>query len=267
MRYFAVILAILCTLPAHFVAAQESSEEPIETDRDSFTPSTTTAGAERLILESSYSFIDNRDAPETHSFPEFLGRYGVDNWLEFRFGANYEIGGESNSVSGGGGDLGDFEPGGIESEANVLYGIKAAVTEPEGWIPRSAVILHGITPTSGPETETHFVATYVWGWTLVEGWMWDSAIRYGDALDDKDHFNRWAPSTVLKVSVAEKWNAHIEYFGIFTEGRDDELSQSYVSPGLHYLVTPDVELGVRVGWGLGDDAANFFTNVGAGVRF
>ena len=47
--------------------------------------------------------------------------------------------------------------------------------------------------------------------------------------------------------------------------RSDELNQSYVSPGIHYLVTPDLEVGVRVGWGLGGDAANFFSNVG--VRY
>jgi hypothetical protein len=111
------------------------------------------------------------------------------------------------------------------------------------------------------------VAAYVWGWELAEGWVWDSAIRYGDGSEEDDHFDRWAPSTVLKVEVIENWNAHIEYFGIFTDGRSEELSQSYVSPGIHYLITPNFEVGVRVGWGLGGDAANFFSNVGGGMRF
>jgi hypothetical protein len=111
------------------------------------------------------------------------------------------------------------------------------------------------------------VGTYVWGWALMEGWVWDSAIRYGDGSVEEDDFNRWAPSSVLKVEVIEDWNVHIEYFGIFTDGRGDELSQSYVSPGIHYLVTPNFEAGVRVGWGLSRDAANFFSNVGVGLRF
>jgi hypothetical protein len=267
MRCLAVIVAFSAILHASTAIAQEREDEPMETDRDSFTPATTTAGAGRLILEAGYSFIDNRDVPESHSLPEFIGRYGVANWLELRLGANYEIGGESNPVSGSGGDVGDVEPGEIESEAKVLYGFKAAMTSQNGWLPRSAAIVHGNTPTSGPEAETHLVATYVWGWTLVEGCVWDSAIRYGEGSAEDDHFNRWAPSTVLKVEVAENWNAHLEYFGIFTEGRDEELSQSYVSPGIHYLFTPDFEVGVRVGWGLGGDAANFFSNIGVGVRF
>jgi hypothetical protein len=148
----------------------------------------------------------------------------------------------------------------------VAYGLKAALTEQDGWLPQSAAILQATTPTSGPETDTHMIASYVWGWEVAPRWHWDSAIRYGDGAEEEDEFNRWAPSTVLKAEVAEQWNAHVEYFGIFTDGREEELSQSYVSPGVHYLVTPDLEVGVRVGWGLGGDAANFFSNVGLGLR-
>ena len=136
----------------------------METDRDSFTPATTTAGAGRLILESGYSFIDNRGVPETHSFPEFIGRYGISEWLELRVGANYEVGGASNPVSGSGGAIGDIDAAEIEHEAKVSYGLKAALTEQDGWMPRSAAIVAGTTPTSGAETDTHVVATYVWGW-------------------------------------------------------------------------------------------------------
>ncbi|MCA9236096.1 MAG: transporter [Planctomycetales bacterium] len=268
MRYFAVTLAaLLWAASCAGASAQEGEQDHIETDRDSFTPATTTAGPRRLILESAYSFIDNRHVADTHSFPELIGRYGVNEWLELRLGSNYEVGGEANSISGAGGETGDLEGGGLETEAKVFYGLKAAVTAQDGWQPRSAVIIHGNTPTSGAETATHLVATYVWGWTLVEGVEWDSAIRYGDAAVEEDHFNHWAPSTVLKAEIFEDWNAHIEYFGIFTDGRDVERSQSYISPGVHYLITPNFEAGVRVGWGVSADAANFFSNFGVGLRF
>lgn len=246
--------------------ALAAAQEPIETDRDSFTPSTVSARRGRLILESSYSLIDNRDQPETHSFPELLARYGVADGLELRLGANYEIGGAANSISGGGGD-GDFTSAEIESEANVSYGVKARLTEQDGWLPRSVAIVAGNTPTSGHETRTHVVATYAWGWELTERVVWDFATRYGDGAVEEAEFHRWAPSTVVKVELAEAWTGHVEYFGIYTDGRADELSQSYLSPGIHYLLTPDLEIGVRAGWGLSDDAANFFSNVGVGLQF
>lgn len=267
MRKILSFLAMLLFLAAPHAIAQEAEEEPIETDRDSFTPAVTTAGAGRLILEAGYSFIDNRGVPETHSLPEYIARYGFNDWLELRLGTNYEVGGESNAISGGGGGTGDFDSGEIESEAKMIYGFKAAITKQADWMPRSVTIVQATTPTRGPETATHLVAAYVWGWELAEGWAWDSAIRYGDGSEEDDQFDRWAPSTVLKVEVIEQWNAHIEYFGIFTDGRTEELSQSYVSPGIHYLITPNFEVGVRIGWGLGGDAANFFSNVGGGMRF
>lgn len=258
---------VVCLVFVAPLCAQEGETDSLETDRDSFTPATSTAGHRRLILEAGYSFIDNIGVPETHSFPELLVRYGVSERFELRLGANYEVGGESGSVSGGSGGSGEFEGGEIESEAKVTYGVKGMLTEQEGWLPDSAVIVQGNTPTSGPETDTHVVATYVWGWQLVEGWVWDSSIRYGDASAEEDHFNRWAPSTVLKMEVAEGWKAHVEYFGIFSEGREEEFSQSYISPGIHHLLTENCEVGVRVGWGLGAESANFFSNVGVGVRF
>jgi hypothetical protein len=50
----------------------ESERDEIETDRDSFTPATTIAPRGRLIVESAYSFVDNRGFAETHSFPETI---------------------------------------------------------------------------------------------------------------------------------------------------------------------------------------------------
>ena len=70
-----------------------SSREELETDRDSFTFAPTTAGAATSILESSYSFIDNRLGPETHSVPEVLVRRGIGEKVEARLGFNYEAGG------------------------------------------------------------------------------------------------------------------------------------------------------------------------------
>ncbi|MBX3426372.1 MAG: transporter [Pirellulales bacterium] len=266
MRICAVCLFCCCLALAGRAIAQGEGADSIETDRDSFTPSTSTTSRGRAIVESSYSFIDNRSVAETHSFPELLVRCGLSDWLELRLGANYEVGGESSAVSGGGA-IGFLDSGEIESETKLLYGLKAALANQSGWVPRSAVILQGTTPASGPETATHLTATYVWGWRLAEGWQWDSAFRFATGSAEGDRFHRWAPSTVLKYEFAEAWNAHVEYFGIFTDGRSEEISQSYLSPGVHYLITPDWEAGVRTGWGLGGDAANFFANVGVGYRY
>ena len=79
-------------------------------------------GWRRLVVESAYSFIDNRRVPETHSLPELVARYGATDWLEFRLGTNYEIGGAGNPISASIADDLEDEPE-LEEEANVSYGL------------------------------------------------------------------------------------------------------------------------------------------------
>jgi hypothetical protein len=254
------------------VEEQPEAGDEIETDRDSFTPATTIAGRGRLILETAYSFVDNRRLKDSHSFPEAILRYGLTDRLELRLGWNAEIGGGGNPVTGSdaGGSEGDVaRAGGVEREYRIAYGVKVRVTDQDRWLPRSAAILQGFTPTGGSpgtSTATRLVATYAVGWVFSNRWQFDAAFRYGFASEEGDHFNHWAPSAVLRVPLGEKWATHVEYFGVSTTGREWNTTQHYISPGVRYLVTPDLELGVRVGWGLNDQSAQFFANGGVGWR-
>lgn len=267
--FVASLVGLLTAFFAAVAVAQSPSTDTdrIETDRDSFTPATTTAGRGRSILESAYTFSDNRVGFETHSLPELVNRYGVTDRVELHLGWNYEVGGASTSFSGGVPNL--EEPAGAEIErgSQIFYGFKAAVTDQYNWLPESAIIVEAGTPTSGKDLATQLMTTYVFGWKLPNEGKWDAALRYGYDSTMGDHFNIWSPSTVLKVPVFERWTVHAEYFGVFSEGRAKDSTQHYFSPGIHYLVNSDLEVGVRLGWGLNDQSANFFNNVGLGWRF
>ena len=82
-------------------------------------------------------------------------------------------------------------------------------------------------------------------------WKLDSAIRFGADSEGHDRFEESSPSVVLRKSLSERWNVPAEYFGHFSQNKEHEFVHHIFSPGLHYLITPNVELGVRVGWGLG----------------
>jgi hypothetical protein len=92
-------------------------------------------------------------------------------------------------------------------------------------------------------------------------------MRYGTGFDKGDAFNQWAPSTVVKAPVGERWNVHVECFGILSTGKEEPVDAQFASFGGHVLVTEDFEVGLRVGWGLTDSSPNFFTNLGIGVRY
>jgi hypothetical protein len=240
--------------------------DAIETDRDSFTPATTTAGLNRLIVESSYSFLENRGVKDTHSFPELLVRYGLMERLELRLGWNYEVGGAGADTSSA--SVEELPPESrLERASNINYGLKFRLTDQSAWVPGSAVILTGATPTSGMTTGTQFFATYVFGWELPHRCKLDAAMRYGSVSESGERFNEWAPSVVLKAPLGERFNVHAEYFGIFSTGKAEEFGHQYISPGIHYLITPNLEIGVRVGWGLTEQTPRFFSNAGLGWRF
>jgi len=245
------------------VAADAAGREELETDRDSFTFAPTTTGANTSILEASYSFIDNRLGPEAHSVPEVLLRHGLGDRAELRLGYNYEAGGPG-TVSGSEFGGQDTE---TEEESRIVYGTKFETTEQSGWLPRSAAVLQGYTPVYGPSHQSTVVVGEAFGWRFGNGWEWTSAMRYGTGFERDDSFNQWAPSSVLKVPVGERWNVHAEYFGIFTSQKELPLNGQYLSLGGHVLANEDLEIGLRLGWGLNDVSAAFFSNVGVGWRY
>lgn len=262
-----LILALIAGI-SQPLAAQEDEVEELETERDSFTQALTLVGKGRFAVESAYSFIDNKDAKETHSFPELLLRYGLTENFEIQFGANYEVGGESSAFFTGE-NFEEVEEGGeLEEEAKIFYGLKTQTTKQNGWLPESAFTVTGYTPTSGEETSTSLLAGYVAGWEFGEGWEWAAEMRYGKFSNDGDNFNSWLPSTLLKFPLPlERTVGHIEYFGIFSDGREEEVVKHFITPGVHHLLTPDFEFGVRLFWGLNEQSANFATNIGFGYRF
>jgi len=244
----------------------ERERGELETDRDSFTPAISLAGPGLFIVESAYTFIDNRDVYDTHSLPELVLRRGVTDWLELRLHFNYEVGGAGNAVSAEAGDE-EFSEGPLERESQIGYGFKLKVSDQQGWLPGSALLLVGNTPTSGPEDSSSFVGTYVVGWNLPNEWKLDSALRYSADSIRGDGHDLWSPSVVVKVPLMDRLNGHVEYFGIFTSHKAVNSNAQYFSPGVHFLATEDLEIGVRVGWGLNQDAAAFFVNTGIGWRF
>lgn len=243
--------------------AQEPRRAELETDRDSFTFAPSTAGPATSILEASYSFIGNRVGPAAHSFPEVLLRRGVGERFEARLGVNYEAGGPG-TVSGsefGGEDVQ------TEEESRVLYGAKVETSDQHGWLPRSALIVQGYTPVSGPSTVSTLVIGESFGWRFADGWEWNTAMRYGTGFEEGDSFDQWAPSSVIKVPLGERWNVHAEYFSILSSQKEVPLNIHYASCGGHVLATENLEIGLRVGWGLNDTSPDFFSNVGVGWRY
>jgi hypothetical protein len=244
------------------------------TDRDAFTPSTRTIAPGVALAESSHVYIDNRTGLPTNNYPELLVRVGATERWEWRLGVNYGVGSQGNvvtSVEVGEGTL----DGSTLYESNVLYGFKLDLSDQDGWVPEGCLIMEGTTPTYGDIFGTVPVATLVGGWALPlhvpwledEPWRLDAALRYSYAEGHVEWFDRWTPSAVLRMPLRPRLEAHLEWFGSFTQGLADDLHQPFASPGFHVIIADDVELGLRVGWGLTRESAPFFSDAGLAIRY
>jgi hypothetical protein len=237
----------------------QTERGPVETDRDSFTRSPRLVETKDWVIEGSYSFLDQKAEHEGHLFPDLLVRYGVSEDLEMRLGWTYEIGKFHQLV-----------PAGSErfEEGILNYGAKFNLTDADAWLPASALILTGYTPTSGPSSDSDLSVEYAGGWTLENEWEFDTGLRWFMLTEEEDHFSELAPSVVLKVPFLEdRVNVHFEYFCLLSRGREENYRQHYLGPGAHYLITPNMEIGTRLFWGVSEDAAAFVCNVGTGIRF
>lgn len=268
--FFFTLLMGLATLSPGVGAA---GFPDLHTDRDAFTPSTRTVAPATALTEGSYVYIDNLSALPTNNYPELLLRVGTNEWFEWRLGVNYGVGSQGNvvtSVEVGEGTL----DGSTLYETSILYGCKVKTSAQAGFVPDSCLIVEATTPAYGDVFGTSPVATFVSGWELPLGfaaageerWRLDTAVRYAYAEGLVDWFSRWTPSAVLRMPVTDRWELHAEWFGNYTAGLTDNTVKPFFSPGTHYMLTKNLEVGLRVGWGLTDEAAPFFADVGFGWR-
>ena len=69
------------------------------------------------------------------------------------------------------------------------------------------------------------------------------------AVVRRDRYCVWSPSAVLRVPVGDRATVQAEYFAFFSQGRATDFRQQFLSTGASYLLTPDLEVGVRGGPG------------------
>jgi hypothetical protein len=243
----------------------------IETDRASFTPAISTAPIGRMIIESGYSFIANRNLPSEHSYPELMLRFGLSERIELRFGWNNQIGGGSSIVSPmqvqEGMAAASSNLNGLAYENGFLYGTKLRLVDQSGWIPANTVIVQGFSPSFGDTKKTQVQVTYAVGWELAPRMRLDTALRYATEAELTDNWATWSPSVVFRAPFAERWSASGEYFSVIPQGQVGGHTQNFTGSGLQFLVTPDAQLNLRIGTGVGSASPRIYVTVGFGLAF
>lgn len=251
--------------PADSEAADR--DDLIETDRNAFTISPRTVARNQRVLESTYTYIGVGSAGSKYSFPEGMLRLGLTDRLEARIGYNFETGSMKQASEG------DIVNGfGIDAEQQGFYGFKYQVTrlsEKYRLLPESVIIVQGHTPIASIPGPTQIRCGTAWGWELPNGWQFSQSMRFGTDREEGDNYTIWAPSSALKIPLtpSRRWFTQLEYYSVMSASKAVDFSMQFIDTGLHYLPTPDLEIGAMIGFGLNDQSRGVILNVGFGYRF
>ncbi len=241
-------------------------DEPLVTDRPDFTESPTTVGQGVVQLEMGYTFTTDAAGgvrTTNHSFPETLWRIGMlADWLEFRIFWNYEI---ERTRAGG---VADTQSGADD----LSLGFKIALTEQQGCLPETGVILQMSVPTGGDAFTSDEVlpgVNYLFTWDLNEEWALAGSTGINGAVDDEtsDTCSEFNQSLSLGRSWNEKVGSYTEWFVLAPVDADTNRPQNYFNAGLTYLINNDVQWDIRAGVGLNEAADNFFVGTGLSLRY
>ena len=263
MRHFAPVLLLAIPLQSLF------AEERIETDRHDFTQAPTVVSRGRAQLEFGYSYFEKSSVGESetsHTTPETLLRIGVMDNLEFRIRYNEAWRfGEAEHLSG---------------SEDLRVALKTRLSDQFGIVPESALEIRSSVPTGDNDWSTgevEFGLDYIYGWRINEslefygstGFATNALGDFAVTRDDTDdNFLLYTQSVALGWELTETSTLYFEFFGLFTDGfEDNDVSPVFFNVGQDFFFGNSFVLDIRVGYGLNDDADDFFCGIGGGVRF
>ncbi len=253
-----LLLVLLLSLPATILS---QTRDPIFTDRPDQTESAAIVPAGWLQIEAGATYeegawsVVGQDyiSAWTTQLPGFLLRFGVNRFFEFRFGGGVTK--EILTIRKHPFDMADdirpdirIDTLGIEP---VTIGMKAALSEEDGLVPQSAVLLTVGIPGLGsewfdiawpaPEIRFAFAHTlsdvFSLGYNLAIAWDGSSAVHAGYY------------SLVLGAGLTEAIGAYAELYGDLP---GDMPALHRADAGVTWLLNPDLQLDVSAGLALSE---------------
>ena len=167
-----------------------------------------------------------------------------------------------------------------DSALDMVWSIKLQITEQLGWVPESALEIRSSVPSGGSAFTLGRVEAgfdYIYGWKLTEKLTLSGSTGYlpgglGEfsILPDEpesEHFTVVSQSIALGLEITENDTVYGEWFGLFSDGLEDNFSTSFLNIGVDHYFTDNFVVDLRVGMGLTEDSEDFFAGIGGGLRF
>jgi hypothetical protein len=233
------------------VTARGQDAAELVSDRPDFTESAVAVAPGRVQLEAGVT--TTRDEGESaRELGEVLVRVGMTEGLELRLGlGSWVDAGEAEGWDGG------------------SLGLKAQLLESWGRRPALAVLIGTSTPLGDEEVADESwqpEAKLALGWELGEALELGVNAGYARPGEGETRFDQAQWSAALGWGATERLGFFLEAFGFDQEAPEGEAT-SYLDAGATWLVGPDLQLDVRFGRGLNDEAADWFAGTGVVARW
>jgi hypothetical protein len=248
------IWCFVLLIPA-LIFSQETKEsnllEPIAADRPDQTETPYIVPKGMFQMENGFSYEKTNDEESAVVSPTILFKYGINENIEIRLITEYSsTTSDDNKISG-------FHP--------ILVGTKIKVCEEKGILPKTSFIGHLLVPDfASEELKAEYYAAefrFTMQHTLSDkislsynlGAEWDG--MFPDAT--------FVYTLTSGYSITDKFGSFIELFGFAPQ--NDRASHNF-DGGLTYLISNDFMIDTSAGFGITDNAPEYFISVGFSFR-
>jgi len=245
---FHVVFSCLALSSAH---AQDDA--PIATDRPDQTETAVLVPGGMLQFESGFNYEETGGDQPGFVHPTLLWRLGLNGKTELRMITDLTTRGDGDKRNTG------MDP--------IALGLKTALWEANGWVPKASLIAHLSFPTwASSERQTEFYFPD-FRFTFLNSLSEKVSLGYNvgaqwDGISGEPVFlYTFAPA----FSLGGDWGCYVELYGFAQQkGKADHN----VDGGFTYLVNNNAQFDLSGGWSLtGKDGVPYYVSLGFSWRF
>ena len=246
--------------------------EPLVTDRPDFTESTDAVPRGRFQLEMGYTFTydrEEKDRVRNHTAPEFLLRVGLFDDFELRLGWEGYSWSENQFEGQTRGGRSVIRENWTQGSNDVLIGFKYKFFEQDGLRPHFGIIgalsmPSGSSSVSSGDVDPELVL--LWAYDVTDWFSVAGNVGMAVPTEESGRFLQTSSSLSAAFAVSDEVGTYVEYFGFYPNADNSDAAHS-LNAGVTYLITDNFQLDVRAGFGLNEEADDFFTGVGFSWRW
>lgn len=244
-----VLLSIL--FATQVIQAQSDVSEPIQTDRPDQTETPSLTPFHRFQVETGFSYEKTNENSSTWVLPTILWKYGLSDNFELRLITEWQ--------------QNDFRSNTTNGITPVLLGCKIKISEENGWFPQTSIIGHLGFPTLASSVyKTDFFAPefrFVMQHTLSEKLSF--SYNLGAEWNGTTPETTFIYTTALGYSISEKIGCYAEIYGFAPE---KETANHNFDGGFTYLLSSDFMFDVSGGFGITENAPDYYVALGFSFR-